>query len=197
MGEACPPNLDALLTLELERGVYVRRSAFGTNAYDILLPETTETLGRCRPACRLYARTGVMLITGPRTLDECRGVIDTCASILGCTHPIRDNISCHMMNINRAMPHTLRLDVLSTMSIPGAVVSWSADTSPHVLTVLVRRRTSLKPTKVLVYRTGRLCIHARSASSPMEEGARIYDLIRPYLERAKGLPLRQWKTESS
>lgn len=197
MGEACPPNLDVLLTSELERGIYVRRSAFGTNTYDLLLPETPRSAWQVSEGtrCRLYASTRVLLLTGPRSLDECQRAIDACASILGCTHPIRD-ISCRLMNINRAMPYTIRLDALAAMTIPGSVVSWSRDTSPHVLTVLVRRRTSPKPTKVLVYRTGRLCIHARSPSSPMEEGERLYGLLRPLLERAKGLPLRS-KTESS
>jgi len=180
------PHVETILQLEAEKGVFVSRSTFGTRTYEV---HVQKAMSSAPPGARLriFMSTSTSLVSGVKTLDECtRMMKDVSSTVLGCDDI--PEIRCQMMNIQYTMPCTLRLRDVARMRIPGVAMVLD-ESRPHVLTALVGGTTKRKPTKVLVYRSGKLCIHARGDPDPMIEGRSIFEMLRPSLDKAAGLPI--------
>lgn len=180
------PHVETILELEAEKGVFVSRSTFGTRTYEVHVQKAVSSAPR-GARLRIFMSTSTALVSGVKTLDECTQLMAHVSStVLGCDET--PDIRCQMMNIQYTMPFTLRLRDVARMRIPGVAMVLD-ESRPHVLTALVGGTTlRTKPTKVLVYRSGKLCIHARDPD-PMIEGRSIFELLRPSLDKAAGLPI--------
>lgn len=184
----CIPNLDTVLELEADAGVFASRSTFGTATYELHM----QRLGVRRGVrVRMYASTQTALVSGARAREECETIVRHVSDMLGCNDV--PTVECHLMNMHHRVPYTVRLEDLAKMQIPGVAMEFRRD-KPHMLTVLIKDHA--KMTKVLVYRTGKMCIHARDPVHPLCEGQRILDMLKPHIHRAAGLPITL-KTESS
>lgn len=138
-----------------------------------------------------HASTQTALVNGARAREECETIVRRVSDMLGCNDV--PTVECHLMNMQYRVPYTVRLEDLAKMQIPGVAMEFRRD-KPHMLTALIKDHA--KMTKVLVYRTGKMCIHARDPVHPMREGQRILDMLKPHIHRAAGLPITL-KTESS